>query len=130
MAGSIEYEFDSAQNELLRKLGGRMKWVARFMVALSVVLVIGGIAALGDDAGGPITQAVLTFVLALWTRRAAAAFESMAETEGSDISNLMYALTQLRKLYTLQYWVMLLAIVLAGVGVLAALGVLVSGRGP
>lgn len=129
MTGGTEYEFDSAQNQLLSKLGGRMKWVARFMVALSVVMVIGGIAALGDGAAGPITQAFLTFILALWTRRAAAAFESMAETEGSDISSLMYALTQLRKLYTLQFWVMLVAIVLVTIGVLAALGILAFGQG-
>lgn len=129
MAQAMEYEFDSGQNELLRTLGRRMKWVARFMIAFSVVLAIGGIASLGDDAVGPIAQAVLTFVLALWTRRAAAAFEDMVETEGSDISSLMYALLQLKKLYTLQYWVMLLAIGLAFVGVLAALGVLVFGGG-
>jgi hypothetical protein len=116
------YEFDAAQNELIGLLAKRMTWVGRFMIVFSIFAVIGGIAKIREDGLGVIIQAGLILVLALWTLRAASSFNGIVTTAGSDISNLMAALGELKKLYTLQYWVVVVAIVLVGVALIVALG--------
>jgi hypothetical protein len=114
------YEFDSNQNELIAVLAKRMTWVGRFMIALSVFAIIAGLVNFGEDGLNAIIQGTLIIILAVWTLRAAAAFTNITTTEGSDISNLMTALGELRKLYTLQYWLVVVAIILVGVGVVIA----------
>jgi len=115
------YEFDSNQNELIAVLAKRMTWVGRFMIAFSVLAIIGGAATFADDGLNAIIQGVFIIVLAVWTLRAASAFSSITTTEGSDISNLMTALGELRKLYTLQYWLIIVAIVLVIIGAIVGL---------
>lgn len=128
-AGPPRYEFDAGQNELIAVLAERMKWVAWFMIGLSIILMIGALVSPSEGTAGLIIQATLTFIVAVWTRRAAAAFDGIVKTEGSDIANLMDALGQLKKLYTLQYWVMLLAIALVTLAIILGLGVLAFGGG-
>jgi len=116
------YEFDGDQNALIGLLAKRMTWVGRFMIIFSIVAVIGGIAKIREDGLGAIIQAGFVLVLAVWTLRAAASFNGIVTTAGSDISNLMAALGELKKLYTLQYWVVVVAIVLVGIALIVALG--------
>ena len=104
------YEFDDGQNELIGKLAHRMQWVAYFLLVAGALT---GALGLGTVAEGGIVHAIqagFMIVVGVWTRRAAVAFEGIVQTEGSDISNLMAALAELKKLYTLQFWVIAVAI--------------------
>jgi hypothetical protein len=51
--------------------------------------------------------------IGLWTRKAAASFSEIVDTEGSDVDHLMGALGQLLKLYRLQYWMIMIILVVA-----------------
>ncbi|MBI4501093.1 MAG: hypothetical protein HY700_08030 [Gemmatimonadetes bacterium] len=42
-----------------------------------------------------------------WSTRAGAAFSRIATTKGADVSHLMKAITEIRKLYDLQFWVLI-----------------------
>jgi hypothetical protein len=70
-------------------------------------------------------QAPFFVIIGIWTKRAAVSFQRVVTTEGSDVTNLMAALGELKKLYTLQYWLILLVIALIAlavvVGTIAAL---------
>lgn len=124
--GGPGYEFDSGQNELIGTLAKRMKWVAWFMMFFAAVAAIVGVTTWADDGVSAIVQAVLMLVVAVWTRKAAAAFDGIVRTEGSDIANLMDALGELKKLYTLQYWVIIVAIVFVLIALLVVLGVVAT----
>jgi hypothetical protein len=52
-------------------------------------------------------------MMGVWTERAGAQFRTVVVTEGRDIRHLMHALEDLRRLYTLQFWICLAAIVSA-----------------
>ena len=110
-SGARSYEFDSAQNEQIGVLARRMTWVGRFMIVFSIIAVFAGVIEIRNDGAGAIIQGLILLIIAIWTVRAAAAFSRITTTEGSDISNLMEALHELRKLYTLQYYAILVAII-------------------
>jgi hypothetical protein len=46
------------------------------------------------------------------------AFKLIVETQGNDIENLMGALGQLRKLYTLQYWLFFIGLIFLAIAVI------------
>jgi len=119
---AANYEFDSGQNELISLLAKRMKWVAWFMIVFAVVAAIMGVVTIGGDGISSIIQAVLMLIIAVWTRKAALAFEGIVQTEGSDMTNLMDALGELKKLYTLQYWVIIIAIIFVGIALVIGMG--------
>jgi hypothetical protein len=57
-------------------------------------------------------------LLGVWTRSAAASFQKIVTTQGSDISHLMNALDSLKSMYGMIYLLLLVAL-LAGVAALA-----------
>jgi hypothetical protein len=87
-----------------------MFFVGLFAVVIGVLTLTLGI--LRADAGTGLAG-VLYLVIGGWTARAGGAFRSVAVTTGHDISSLMAALDDLRKVFTLQYWLCLVALVLA-----------------
>ena len=52
-------------------------------------------------------------MVGLWTQCASVSFKHVVYTEGNDISHLISALEDLRKLYSLQFWLLILALVFA-----------------
>jgi len=48
-----------------------------------------------------IIQGIVQIIIGFWTNKAASAFKQIVATQGNDIENLMGALRELRKLYTL-----------------------------
>ena len=109
------YEFDSPQEVVIRELAGTMQFVGTVSIVLAVVLWIIGIVTMfaGNLAGlGQVMQGVLLVFIGAWTRSAARSFQLVVDTKGSDIPNLMNALGELSRLYTLQRWLMILALVL------------------
>lgn len=108
MESESQYEFDNSQNELILDLSKKMRFVAYFLMTLGVIAVIVGL--LGLNAGS-IIQGIVQFIIGLWTVKAASLFKQIVDTRGNDILNLMGALAELRKLYALQYWLLIIALV-------------------
>lgn len=115
------YEFTEAQNALLGKLASRMKFVAIFLLIAGGLTGIVGIATLPGGVGSIILAAIY-IVIGIWTLKAAGAFNEIVTTEKKDISHLMDALTELKKLYTLQYIAIIIGIVIIGIVFLAGIG--------
>jgi hypothetical protein len=104
------YEFTEAQGRVIARLGSKMRFVGAFAVGIGVIALV--YAGMRRDPGLALLG-LLYLVTGGWTARAGSSFRSVALTQGSDITNLMAALNELRKLFTLQYWICLVAIVLA-----------------
>jgi hypothetical protein len=124
---AAQFEFDSSQNLVIGDLGKKMNFVGILLIIVGVLVLLGAVFALvggrpGDALDG--ISGVVTLLIGLWTRKASSAFRQIVATGGQDISNLMAALAQLRKLYSLQYWLILIVL---GVIVLALIVGLVGG---
>ena len=118
MESQPQYEFDNSQNELILDLSKKMRFVAYFLMALGILAVVFGI--VGLDVGS-IIQGIVQFLIGLWTVNAASLFRQIVETRGNDIVNLMGALAELRKLYTLQYWVLIIALIFMAIALVLGL---------
>ncbi|MFB2880417.1 hypothetical protein [Floridanema aerugineum] len=108
---SREYEFSSSQNELIKNLADKMRFVAAFLIGIGALGIIGGLLSLRTGGVGNIINGVVYILTGIWTNSASSAFRRIVETSGSDIENLMGALGELRKLYTLQYWLLIIALI-------------------
>ena len=119
-----KYEFSEAENQTITTLASRMKWVGFFL------LVIGGIigtasavflvkslleSALELFALIFLLFAVIFLLVGIWTSSAAKSFSLIAATSGSDLGNLMNALTSLLKLYYLQFWLIIDSLIVAAI---------------
>ncbi len=121
-----EYEFSNSQNELIGDLAKKMNFVATLLIALGVLALIAGILSLisvftepGPEAISAaingLIQGIFSLLIGTWTKNAASAFKQIVSTAGTDIENLMIALGELRKLYTLQYWLSLIALIFVAI---------------
>jgi len=103
------YEFKANENTIISQLASRMHFVGLFLLA-TVWSSSGWASSMADTSCtniGPIISGSLMCLVGLWTQRASTSFKSVVQTEGKDISYLMYALDNLRKLYSLQFWLSL-----------------------
>lgn len=117
------YEFTGAQNQLIGTLAKRMKFVAIFFIVLGAIVAASGLFTLSRGIEGIVTifMGALYIIIGIWTIRAANSFKEIVDTEKSDISYLMNALNELKKLYTLQYVLTIIAIVFLGIAILAVI---------
>lgn len=115
------YEFDQTQNQLILDLARKMRFVSYFLIALGVLLLIGGIISVRSGAIGGIINGVVQILIGFWTHKAASSFQRIVNTQGRDMENLMGALGELRKLYNLQYWLILIAIIFIAASFVIAL---------
>ncbi|MEM1169730.1 MAG: hypothetical protein AAGJ08_11795 [Cyanobacteria bacterium P01_H01_bin.35] len=119
-----QYEFDQSQNELILDLSNKMRFVSYFLIAGGVLSGIIGL--LGLNAG-VIIPAVVDILIGVWTLNAASSFKLIVDTQGNDIVNLMGALGELRKLYRLQYWLLIITLVFLAIAlVLVIVGAIVA----
>ena len=89
------YEFDNAQEVVIRDLAGAMQFVGTVSIVLAFLMWLIGIATMfmANPAGlAQIVQGVLMIFVGMWTRSAARSFQLVVDTKGSDIPNLMNAL--------------------------------------
>ncbi len=114
------YEFTDSQNQTVGQLASRMKWVGVFFIALGLAFGLLGVAGLVATEGAVdlivkpmilVMVAVIFFLSGLWTVNAARSFTLIVQTTGSDILNLMNALGTLRKLYYMQFWLIIISLV-------------------
>jgi hypothetical protein len=129
MPGLPQYEFNEEQNALIGGLAARMRFVGMFLIVLGVLALVGAAATARDVRDGHLVVfGIFQIVLGAWTRSAAKGFRQVVETQGADINHLMEALADLRKLYTLQYWLVILALVVLVI-TLVTTELLLRGRG-
>lgn len=121
---SQRYEFSGSQNELIKNLADKMRLVGYFLIVAGVLGVVGGVLALRAGGLGNIISGVVYILIGFWTNNASSGFQRIVKTQGNDIENLMGALGELRKLYTLQYW--LLIVFLAFLALLLVLGIVLA----
>jgi hypothetical protein len=125
---SRQYEFSGSQNELIKNLADKMRFVAYFLIAAGVLAAIGGLVSLRGGGFGGIINGVVYVLIGVWTNSAASAFRRIVETQGNDIENLMGALGELRKLYTLQYWLLIIALVFIALALVVGIVVALTNR--
>ncbi|MEA5467754.1 hypothetical protein [Spirulina sp. 06S082] len=114
-----EYEFDASQNNLIHNLANKMRFVAYVLIGLGLLEGIPAIVGLfkGNFEGSiDIILGIVQIIIGVWTLKSANSFGLVVKTEGHDIENLMGALGELRKLYSLQYWLFLIAFFFIALG--------------
>ena len=129
----VGYEFTIAQNESIRVLSRRMKFVGIFYVIASVLMGLAGLVALFiAPLIGVLYLILLTpqLLIGIWTINAASSFKLVVDTRGHDIPHLMNALTSLRKLYTLMFWLLIVALVFMVVAIAAGIFMWAMGMFP
>ncbi len=124
-----EYEFDGAENAILSGLAGPMRFVGIMSTIFGALLIFLGEARPPRRRSGRAGQwrscsrASVTCAFAgSWLLPAARALRDVVQTEGNDVTNLMYALKKLTNVYMLQAIMWCLAVVGVVVGVILAIG--------
>lgn len=113
---SERYEFTEDQNTLIGDLSKKMGLVGAVLIALGLVAILFGIIALFrlPPAAGiaQIIQGLIYLFLGYWTYQASGSFRTIVETAGRDVAHLIEALSNLRKMYTLMYWIIIVGLIL------------------
>lgn len=105
-----EYEFNEQQNETIRILANRMKWVGILLIVLGAEISLSQYFSLQENPG-KISDVLLGMILVLigaWTRGAAKSFAYIVKRKGRDIANLMAALSALKKIYSSEFWLLII----------------------
>ena len=98
-----------------------MRFVGYILIVLGVLAIVAAIVNFRLGGFATIIQGIIQLILGIWTAKAATSFQLIVKTQGNDIENLMTALNELKKLYALQYWIFIIAIVLVVIVIVAAL---------
>ena len=107
------FEFSPHQADIIRSLSKRMNFVGTIYVIASIIVGLAGLVALIFS---PLIGAFYFLLLipellvGIWTIHAAHSFRMVVDTPGHDIPHLMKALSSLRKLYSLMFWLLLAAL--------------------
>jgi len=94
---------------LIRELAEKMRFVSYFL-SLGILVAIFGLVLIARGGLANIIQGIVQIIIGFWTKQPL--LSSRLTTQGNDIENLMGALGELRKLYTLQYWLYIVALIL------------------
>lgn len=125
-----EYEFTMAQNDILRALAIKMKYVGFIYVFIgSLGGLISLIALFIKPVYGLFYLLLLTpqLLIGAWNISAANSFGQIVFTKGHDITHLMSALASLRKMYTLTFWLLVFVLALVLIGIAAGIFVWTTG---
>jgi hypothetical protein len=103
LVNAREYEFDGNDNAVIRSLASPMSFVGFISVIFGLLQIVLHVRAMGTLAGFlGIAEGVLLAVAGSWLIPAATSLRAIVDTEGSDITNLMFALKKLRNVYWMQ----------------------------
>jgi hypothetical protein len=98
-----EFEFDGNDNAVIRSVASPMAFVGYISVIFGLLQIVLHLRTMSTLAGFlGIVEGVLLAVAGSWLIPAASSLRAIVDTEGSDITNLMYALKKLRNVYWLQ----------------------------
>jgi low temperature requirement protein LtrA len=121
---AAKYEFSEAENQTIATLANRMKWVGFFLLVIGGIIGVASAAFLVKSVMEDSLElfalifllfAAIFLLVGIWTSSAAKSFSLIAATSGSDLSNLMNALTSLLKLYYLQFWLIIDSLIVAAI---------------
>jgi hypothetical protein len=101
-----EYEFNEEENATILDLSKKMKFVGIIGIALGISEVFHSF--FGERS--EIINGIVAIVLGVWTINASRYFKNIVDTSGNDIRNLMDALREMKKLYSLQFWMEIMAL--------------------
>jgi hypothetical protein len=128
------YEFTPQQNDTIEKLGRSMQTVGNVMFLLGILGIIDFIASFwtrggpGFGAGNGGVGAILFAVFGFWTQRAGNNLKKIVKTTGNDITHLIAALDDLRKMYGIVRFVLLAVFYLALAFVIFTVAAEILGR--
>lgn len=109
---SQSHKFSLAEQDIIYYLSHRMKYVGIFNLVSVGILGLSGLFMLFVKPliGIIYLLCVIPGVLmGIWTIDAADSFRTMINVSGAEIIDLMSALDSLRKLYNLQFWIIIIA---------------------
>lgn len=127
---TLGYEFTMAQDDVIRALSKKMKFVGAFYVVVSAIVGLAGLGFMFLNAWiGLFYMVMLTpeLLIGIWTLTAAKSFKLVVDTKGHDVPHLMNALNSLRKLYTMIFWILIIALVFMVIAIVAAIVLISSG---
>lgn len=123
MTTSSSYEFNTSQNDIFQDLAKKMNFFGLLLLISGVISLLIGILVtfnlfsiqiedifLSSGING-ILEGVFLLLIGIWTRKAAVGFSRIFKTTNNDIENLMNAMSELRKLYTLKYFLAIITVV-------------------
>ena len=98
------FEFNEEQNKEIETLSWRLRIVSFVMFTLSAIFLFSIFThpTFDKDSLSDLVSGIVFFIIALWTYNSGTSFKRIVDTEGDDIHNLMLALRELHKLYTVQ----------------------------
>lgn len=101
-----EYEFSAEQNAVIRDLAAVMSVAGLVLMALAIVAILYVGVFVATAARDPTPMVFAAFcapmvIAGFWVRGAAAPLLKIVETEGRDITHLMSALSELRRIFAL-----------------------------
>jgi hypothetical protein len=110
----MAYEFGPQENLTLVQLAKRMKAVGVFLIVVGGLTVLQGMSDLvfGGSYLYSVILAVIYILMGIWTFKAGNSFDRVVKTEGHDIGHLMQAVASLLNLYSLQFWLLIILVVL------------------
>lgn len=111
-----QYEFDENQNSVVEGLSYKMRGVGIFLIVVSLFMVVAAALAIYFSASkAAYADALIGLVgmlVGFWMLRASRFFKAIVDTQGNDITNLIDALWELRKFFTIVYWVLAIGLLL------------------
>jgi hypothetical protein len=127
------YEFTLMQDEVIRSLSKKMKFVGYFYIVASALVGLAGLGFMFVNAWiGLFYMILLTpeLLIGIWTLNSGKSFRLIVDTKGQDIPHLMGALNALRKLYTLMFWILIIGLVFMVLAIVAVIVMISSGLIP
>lgn len=112
-----QYEFSEEENIIVGSLAKKMKFVGIFGIIFGVLEILQGI--FSDKSA--ILQGIISIIIGIWTSKASESFQKIVDTQGNDISYLLGALDQLKKLFSLQYWTYLIGVIIVIITIISIL---------
>jgi hypothetical protein len=112
-----QYEFSEEENILVGSLAKKMKFVGIFGIIFGILEILQGV--FSDKTA--IVQGLISIIIGIWTTKASESFQKIVDTQGNDISYLLGALDQLKKLFSLQYWTYLIGAIIVIITIISIL---------
>lgn len=121
---SQSHKFSRAEQDIIYELASKMKYVGIFnLISVGILGLMGLIMLFVKPLIGVIyLLCVIPGVfMGIWTMDASNSFKMMIDIEGTEIIDLMSALDSLRKLYNLQFWMIIIAFGLCFLAIIIAI---------
>ena len=109
----MHYEFSTEQNTLFSNLASKLRIVGITFIVLGILqsflaLINSGIFGILTGVAGGVLFAVIGVLMV----NAASSFKLIVDTQGQDIDNLMHALRSLLSMYSIQFWALVISVIL------------------